>query len=61
MAEALDASGLLDEAAKLAAAQAGPGEGGVGDLRNFLSAYYQHMPVDELFTAGPGRMAGRGI
>jgi len=58
MAEALDASGLLDEAAKLAAAQAGPVEGGVGDLRNFLSAYYQHMPVDELLTAGPGRMAG---
>src|SRR5215471_12351953 len=58
MAEALDASGLLDEAAKLAAAQAGPVEGGVGDLRNFLSAYYQHMPVDELFAAGPGRMAG---
>ena len=27
MAEALDASGLLDEAAKLAAAQAGPVEG----------------------------------
>jgi glutamate dehydrogenase len=58
MAEALDASGLLDEAAKLAAAQAGPDEGGVGDLRNFLGAYYQHMPVDELFAAGPGRMAG---
>src|SRR5215467_2046002 len=58
MAEALDASGLLDEAAKLATAQAGPVEGGVGDLRNFLSAYYQHMPVDELFAAGPARMAG---
>jgi glutamate dehydrogenase len=58
MAEALDESGLLDEAAKLAAQTVEPGEGGVGDLRNFLSAYYQHMPVEELFAAGPGRMAG---
>src|SRR5262252_9906675 len=58
MAEALDASGLLDEAAKLAAQTVEPGEGGVGDLRNFLGAYYLHMPVEELFAAGPGRMAG---
>jgi len=58
MAEALDASGLLNEAAKLAAQAAGPGEGGVGDLQNFLSAYYRHMPVEELFAAGPSRMAG---
>jgi glutamate dehydrogenase len=58
MAEALDESGLLDEAAKLAAQTVEPGEGGVGDLRNFLTAYYQHMPVEELFAAGPGRMAG---
>src|SRR5215831_5838240 len=58
MAEPLDASGLLDEAAKLAAQDAGPGQGGVGDLRNFLGAYYQHMPAEELFAAGPGRMAG---
>src|SRR6516225_717269 len=58
MAEVLDESGLLDEAAKLAAQTVEPGEGGVGDLRNFLAAYYQHMPVEELFAAGPGRMAG---
>src|SRR5215469_6654272 len=58
MAEPLDASGLLDEAAKLAAQDTGPGQGGVGDLRNFLGAYYQHMPAEELFAAGPGRMAG---
>ena len=58
MAEALDASGLLDEAAKLAAQIVWPGEGGVGDLRNYLDAYYRHMPVEELFAAGPGRMAG---
>src|SRR5499427_4858506 len=58
MAEAIDESGLLDEAAKLAAQTVEPGEGGVGDLRNFLSAYYQHMPVEELLAAGPGRMAG---
>src|SRR5215813_13497012 len=58
MAEALDASDLLDEAARLAEKTAGAGEGGVGDLRNFLGAYYLHMPVEELFAAGPGRMAG---
>jgi glutamate dehydrogenase len=58
MAEVVDASGLLDDAAKLAAQIAAPGEGGVGDLRNFLGAYYRHMPVEELFAAGPGRMAG---
>ena len=39
MAEALDASGLLNEAAKLAAQAAGPGEGGVGDQQNIQSAY----------------------
>src|SRR5215472_1135551 len=58
MAETRDESGLLDEAAKLAAQTVEPGEGGVGDLRNFLGAYYLHMPVEELFAAGPGRMAG---
>src|SRR5260370_42112668 len=58
MAEALDASSLLGEAARLAAQTAAPGEGGVGDLRNFLGAYYRHMPAEELFAAGPARMAG---
>src|SRR5215475_3200280 len=52
---------LLDDAAKLAAQIARPSEGGVGDLRNFLDAYYRHMPVEELFAAGPGRMAGMAM
>src|SRR6516225_278932 len=58
MAEALDASGLLDEAAKLAAQTAWPGGAGVGDLRHFLDAYYRQMPVEELAAAGPARLAG---
>src|SRR5215475_4231308 len=58
MAEALDASDLLDEAARLAEKTAGAGEGGVGDMRNFLGAHYLHMPAEELFEAGPARMAG---
>ena len=42
MPEAPDVSSLLDEAAKLAAAQtADQGSGGVGDLRHFLGAYYR--------------------
>jgi glutamate dehydrogenase len=61
MAEELDASGLLDEAAKLAEQAAGPGESGVGDMRTFLDAYYRHMPVEELFAAGPARMAGVAV
>ncbi len=31
---------------------------GVGDLRNFLDAYYRHMPVEELAGGRPGRLAG---
>src|SRR5215470_5261967 len=59
MPEAPDVSSLLDEAAKLAAAQtADQGGGGVGDLRHFLGAYYRHIPVEELIAAGPARMAG---
>jgi len=59
MPEAPDVSSLLDEAAKLAAAQtADQGSGGVGDLRHFLGAYYRQMPLEELLAAGPGRMAG---
>jgi len=60
MPETPDISGLLDEAAaKLAAAQpAERGDGGVGDIRHFLGAYYRHMPVEELVAAGPARMAG---
>src|SRR5215469_8396720 len=59
MPDTPEMAGLLDEAAKLAAAQmAEQGGGAVGDLRNFLGAYYRHMPVEELFAAGPARMAG---
>src|SRR5499427_4044057 len=59
MPEAPEVSSLLDEAAKLAAAQmADQGDGGVGDVRHFIGAYYRHMPVEELFAAGPARMAG---
>ena len=59
MPEAPDVSSLLDEAAKLAAAEmADQGGGGVGDVRHFLGAYYRHMPVEELIAAGPGRLAG---
>ncbi len=59
MPEAPDMSSLLDEAAKLAAAQtAEQGGGGVGDLRHFLGAYYRQMPIEELIAAGPARMAG---
>src|SRR5262252_1092718 len=59
MPEAPEVSSLLDEAAKLAAAQmADQGDGGVGDVRHFIGAYYRHMPVEELFEAGPARMAG---
>src|SRR5215472_196004 len=59
MPETPDVSSLLDEAAKLAAAQtADQGGGGVGDLRHFLGAYYRHIPVEELIAAGPARMAG---
>ena len=50
---------LLDEAAKLAAAQMAEQDGGgVGDLRSFLGAYYRQMPAEELIAAGPSRMAG---
>src|SRR5215468_1055751 len=48
---------LLDKAAGLAQAQ-GATITGVGDLRNFLDAYYRHMPLEELLEAGPARMAG---
>jgi glutamate dehydrogenase len=59
MPEAPDVSGLLDEAAKLAAAQtADQSGGGVGDLRHFLGAYYRQMPAEELIAAGPARLAG---
>ena len=48
---------LLDKAAGLAQAE-GATIAGVGDLRNFLDAYYRHMPVEELLEAGPARLAG---
>ena len=48
---------LLDKAAALAQAE-GATIAGVGDLRNFLEAYYRHMPLEELLEAGPARLAG---
>ena len=57
MPETPEVSSLLDEAASLAARTAEP-DGGVGDLRHFLGAYYRHMPVEELVAAGPARLAG---
>jgi len=57
MAETPEMSSLLDEAASLAARSAVP-VGGVGDLREFLGAYYRQMPIEELIEAGPARLAG---
>ncbi|HEY2307942.1 MAG TPA: NAD-glutamate dehydrogenase [Streptosporangiaceae bacterium] len=57
MADTPDMSTLLDEAASLAARSAGA-DGGVGDLRHFLGAYYRQMPAEELIAAGPARLAG---
>ena len=51
MPETPEVSSLLDEAAKLAEQTAGQGSGGVGDMRHFLTAYYRHMPVEELLAA----------
>ena len=48
---------LLDKAASVAE-DLGTADTGVGDLRNFLDAYYRHMPLEELVAAGPARMAG---
>ena len=48
---------LLDKAAALAQDE-GMTIAGVGDLRNFLGAYYRHLPVEELAEAGPARLAG---
>ena len=48
---------LLDKAAGVAQA-ADTVIAGVGDLRGFLDAYYRHMPLEELVTAGPSRLAG---
>jgi glutamate dehydrogenase len=48
---------LLDKATGLAEAS-GAIIAGVGDLRNFIGAYYRHMPLEELTAAGPARMAG---
>ena len=56
MRETTDAAGLLDQAAGAAQA-AGTSVAGVGDLRNFLDAYYRHMPSEELLAAGPARLA----
>ena len=51
-----ESASLLDQAAGLAQAN-GATIAGVGDVRNFLGAYYQHMPTEELVAAGPARMA----
>src|SRR5579859_4381272 len=56
MPEAPEMASLLDQAAGLAARTAEAGAG-VGDLRHFLSAYYGHMPAEELLAAGPARLA----
>jgi glutamate dehydrogenase len=48
---------LLDKATSLAE-DAGTVIAEVGDLRNFIGAYYRQMPLEDLVAAGPARMAG---
>src|SRR5258708_12570958 len=40
-----------------AAARAVTGDAGVGDVRNYLQAYYRHVAVEDLVSAGPKRLA----
>src|SRR5258708_12306837 len=40
-----------------AAARAVAGDAGVGDVRNYLQAYYRHVAVEDLVSAGPKRLA----
>jgi len=54
--------GLLDQAAAVAgsADAAAPGASvapDIGDVANYLSAYYRHVGSDDLSVAGPGRVA----
>jgi glutamate dehydrogenase len=50
---------LLAEAAAVGAAAGAVA--GVGDLRNYLSAYYRHVAVEDLAAAGPQRLASTAI
>ncbi len=40
-----------------AAARLIPGSAGVGDLHDYLQAYYRHVAVEDLAAAGPARIA----
>ncbi|HEY5989316.1 MAG TPA: hypothetical protein VIV12_23485, partial [Streptosporangiaceae bacterium] len=51
---------LLAEAARLAE-RMGATADGVGDLGTFLSAYYWHVPAEDLASAGPSRLAAVAV
>jgi len=51
-----------DKEALLAkAAEAAGGDAGVGDVGSYLAAYYRHVAMDDLVTAGPERLAAIAI
>jgi glutamate dehydrogenase len=50
---------LLAEAAAVGAAAGAVA--GIGDLRNYLSAYYRHVALEDLAAAGPERLASTAI
>jgi glutamate dehydrogenase len=52
---------LLAEAAKQASAAAGSADLAVGDLLEYLRAYYRHVAVEDLAAAGPEAVAGVAI
>ncbi len=50
-----DRRGLL--AAAAAPAQAAAGISGLGDVRGYVQAYYRHVALEDLASAGPARLA----
>src|ERR1700683_4080100 len=50
---------LLAETAAVGAAAGGAAE--VGEFRTYLSAYYRHVALEDLTTAGPERLAATAI
>jgi glutamate dehydrogenase len=49
------------EALLVKAAEAAGGDAGVGDVRNYLAAYYRHVAMEDLVAAGPERLAAIAI
>jgi glutamate dehydrogenase len=59
-----DNTGEEKEALLAKAAEAGDmaaGDAGVGHLRNYLGAYYRHVALEDLVSAGPERLAATAI